>query len=263
MKLFLDCYRTALTQAEAEIAAKYDLLIVNQDTRPSAVSWLNVIRGIKPSIKLLAYLIVTEEPGAAPGAGNTILMDRNRWDAAQQEPWLMTPAGDIAAITVANWKRKRLFDFRLPVWQQSFKDACAAILSAYPFDGLFLDNCTASWAKHAAGNPGLSQSLQSVLLDVRRSYPDKILVGNGVENWMGLNGEMNEGRIGQIGELVPSVGQVVPNMNLYYMVGNASTTDAEITAVYQQVKQLDGWLGLHRTDAAIHWPAIFDTLEVA
>jgi len=88
-------------------------------------------------------------------------------------------------------------------------------------------------------------------------------VGNGVENWMGLNGEMNEGRIGQIGELVPSVGQVVPNMNLYYMVGNASTTDAEITAVYQHVKQTGGWFGLHRTDAAMHWPALFEALEAA
>lgn len=256
MKLFSTCYTIAHTPAEAAIAAKYDMLIVNQAASPA---WLDSVRALKPAIKLLAYQIVTEEPGTAPGPGNAILMARSRWDAAQQEPWLMTPAGDIAAITVSGWKRKRLFDYRLPVWQSAFKDACAAILAAYPFDGLFFDNCTAAWAKHAPANPAASTALQDVLLDIRRANPSKWLIGNCVESWMGLNGEMNEGRIGQIAELTPTLGQVVPNLNCYYLPATPATTDADIQAAYDAIKPYGAWFGVHT--AALSWPSIFDTLE--
>lgn len=261
MPFFVTAYTITKTPAEAALAAKYDLLIANQDTSPSHLAWLDSVKAINPNIKILAYQIITEEPGTAPGPGNTILMDRNRWNAAAQEPWLMTAAGDVAAITVGGWKVKRLFDYRKAVWQLSIKDACAAILAAYPFDGLFFDNCTASWSKHTAANPAAANALQNVLLDIRRAYPTKLFVGNCVENWLGLNGEMNEGRPDALAELPPADGQVVPNLNLYYMPGSVSTTDAEITATYNQIHPYTAWFGVHRTDVSMHYPSLFDSLE--
>ena len=260
MKLFTTCYTISHTAEEAAIAAKYDLLIVNQNTAPVATAWLDSVKALKPGIKILAYQIVAEEPGSAPGPGNAVLMNATRWSNVGQDPWLITASGDIAAIQ-AGWRNRRMFDYRKQVWKDSFKEACAAILSAYPFDGLFFDNCTASWAKHAPSNPAASTALQDVLLDIRRAYPSKWLIGNCVESWMGLNGEMNEGRIGQIAELAPVNGQNVPNLNCYYLPATASTTDAEIQAAYDAVQPYGAWFGVHT--AALSWPAIFDTLEAA
>lgn len=261
MRLFSTCYTITKTPEEAAIAAKYDLLIVNQDAGASHLAWLNAVKTLKPTIKIIAYQIVSEEPGQAPGPGNTILMARSRWDAAQQEPWLMTASGDIAAFTVSGWKRKRMFDYRLPVWQSAFKDACAAVFATFPYDGMFFDNCTASWGKHQPANPSASQSLQSVLLDVRRMYPEKWFIGNGVENWLGLNGEMNEGRILDLNELIPVSGQIVPNVNCFSFPLTPTTTDAEIQSAYNLIKPYGAWFGAHRWDGVLHWPAVFNSIE--
>ena len=262
IKFFATCYGAQYTPEEAGIAAKYDVIAVNQSTNAGAKAWFDSVRALNPSIKILAYLIVSQEPGSAPGVGNTILMDVNRWTAAQQDPWLVSPSLDIAAIQLDTWKNRRLFDYRKAVWQTAFKDACRAILAAYAFDGLFFDNCTAAWAKHVSyGGAALTTSLQNVLLDVRREFPSKILIGNSVENWMGLNGEMNEGRLADLAELSPYTGQVVPNANVYYMGLQPTTTDAQIQDVFLQVKSYGAMFGAYRWDGMLHWPSIFDTLK--
>lgn len=46
-------------------------------------------------------------------------MDANRWSAASQDPWLITPAGDIAAMQLDTWKNRRLFDYRKAAWQSA------------------------------------------------------------------------------------------------------------------------------------------------
>lgn len=262
MKFFATCYGVQHTPEEAVIAAKYDVIAVNQNTSVVAKAWLDSVRALNPAIKIIAYLIISQEPGSAPGVGNTILMDTNRWTAANQDPWLITPTLDIAAMQLDTWKNRRLFDYRKAVWQTACKDACRAILAAYPFDGLFFDNCTASWSKHLSyGGAALATSLQNVLLDIRREFPSKLLIGNGVENWMGLNGEMNEGRIADLAELLPYVGQVVPNANVYFMGLQPTTTDQQIQDTFLQVKPYGAMFGAYRWDGVLSWPAIFDTLK--
>lgn len=261
-QFFATCYGVQYTAEEAAIAAKYDVIAVNQNTSVAAKAWFDSVRGLNPSIKIIAYLIVSQEPGSAPGVGNTILMDANRWSAASQDPWLITPTGDIAAMQLDTWKNRRLFDYRKAVWQTAFKDACRAILNAYPFDGLFFDNCTANWTKMVAyGGTEMATALQNVLLDVRREFPNKLLIGNGVENWMGLNGEMNEGRLADIAELTPYVGQVVPNANTFFMAVQPSTTEQHIQETFLQVKPYGAMFGAYRWDGVLSWPAIFETLK--
>ena len=261
MRLFTVCFGTQHTPAEAAIAAQYDLLIVNQNTSTVSKAWYDSIKAINPNIKLLAYLIVNHEPGTAPGAGNDILRDANRWNAVQQEPWLMTADGNIVAIQLDGWKSRRLYDYRKAIWKDSFKLACDAVLAAYPFDGLFLDNCTASWVKYEPNIPALTTALQSSLLDIRRAYPSKWLIGNGVENWMGLNGEMNEGRLNDVGELAPVNGQVVPNLNCYLFITTPTTTDLELQTAYNAIAPYGAWYGVQRNDNVLYWPTLFDTIE--
>ena len=261
MNLFTVCFGTQYTAAEATIAAKYDLLIVNQATSAVARAWYDSIRALNPAIKLLAYLITNHEPGTALGVGNDILRDANRWTAGQQEPWLLTADGNLVAITIDTWKSRRLYDYRKAIWQTNFRDACAAILSAYPFDGLFFDNCTASWTKQSPNNAALATSLQSTLLDVRRAYPSKLFLGNCTENWLGLNGEMNEGRATQLLELAPVVGQVVPNLNCYLALTTPTTPDSELAALVAAIAPTGAWFGVQRSDNVLYWPPIFDSLE--
>lgn len=261
MKLFTVCFGTQYTATEAAIAAKYDLLIVNQATSSVARAWYDSIKVINPSIKLLAYLIVNHEPGTALGVGNDILRDANRWAAVQQEPWLLTADGNIVAITLDGWKSRRLYDYRKAIWQTNFRDACSAILAAYPFDGLFFDNCTAAWTKQSPNNTALATSLQSALLDVRRAYPSALFLGNCTENWLGLNGEMNEGRPADLLELSPVLGQVVPNLNCFLSITTPSTPDADLAALYATISPTGAWFGVQRNDNVLYWPPIFDTLE--
>lgn len=266
MKFFQTVYNTAHTPEEAAVAAKYDLIVVKQtpaaggSSHAAFTQWLGAVKSANPSIKILSYMIVAQEPGFfAPGVGNSILMNWPSYAPYGQEPWLMTPAGDIAAIT-EGWKVRRLFDYRKPVWRDLFKQSVIAVMSSYSYDGMFFDNCTASWAKHAPNQPALTAALQSALLDIRYLYPDKYFVGNGAENWMGLNGEMNEGRANQAEELIPSNGQVVPNLNMYYMLATVATPDSEIQAGWNLARSKGALFGCYDPARAVFWPPVFDAL---
>lgn len=266
MKFFQTVYNVNNTPEEAAIAAKYDLLIVKQTPLSGGSSytqfmqWLGMLKSMKPTIKIMSYMIVAQEPGFfAPGVGNSIIMNWPAYAPYAQEPWLMTPTGDIAAIT-EDWKVRRLFDYRKNVWKDLFKQAVTTIMNSYPFDGLFFDNCTASWAKHVPNQSALTAALQQILLDIRHIYPDKWFIGNCVENWMGLNGEMNEGRPNQAAELDPTNGQIVPNLNLYYMPATVNTTDAEYTAGWNVAKAHGCLFGCYDPARPTFYPSIFDSL---
>lgn len=265
MRLFQTVYNVNNTPEEAAIAAKYDMLIVKQtpiaggSSYTSFMQWLGIIKGINPGIKILSYIIVAQEPGFfAPGVGNSILMNWPTYAPYGMEPWLMTPAGDIAAIT-EDWKVRRLFDYRKTVWKDLFKQSVQAIMNTYPFDGLFFDNCTASWSKHIPNQQALSDALQQTLLDIRYLYPGKWFIGNCVENWMGLNGEMNESRPSQSSELEPVNGQIVPNLNCYYMGVTVSTPDNDIVAGRSLAESKGAWFGVYDPARAVFWPPVFDT----
>lgn len=266
MKLFQTVYNVTYTPAEAVIAAKYSMLIVKQPPLPGAslttlVQWITSIKAINPSCKVLTYLMTAQEPGiTAPGSGDKILMNWASYEPFIEEPWLMTASGDVTAYVESVWKVRRLFDYRKPVWQSLFKSAAATILNAYQFDGIFFDNCTANWAKHAPHNPTLAAGLQTTLLDIRRSYPDKLFIGNCSENWMGLNGEMSEGAVVNPLVLELKNGQTYPNMNCYYAPVTISTPDADIAAKYNIAKSKDAWFGVYDATRPVFWPSVFDTL---
>jgi hypothetical protein len=61
----------------------------------------------------------------------------------------------------------------------------------------------------------MKQALQDAVTVLRKEFPAYILVGNSSYHWRGLNGELNEGRPGDMDELNPFEGHVEPRMQLY------------------------------------------------
>ncbi len=197
------------SQANQEpMVARYPLALVPQDNRRSHVQWRDRIKRLNPHIMLLGYQLTIDET-TVPGPGH----DRLR---LAKDSWCMYPNGHIPRIPPKSF---RVYDPRKIEWQEAFLDACRITLKSYPYDGLFLDDCTVFDIAHptVAVRSEMREALQATLLRLRREFPDTIFVGNASENWNGLNGELNEGRPQQmLLELAPFNGHVQPSMDLYY-----------------------------------------------
>ena len=201
------------SQANQEATiARYPVAIVPQSIRPAQMRWRDQIRQLNPKQIMLGYQIVIEET-MVPGPGH----DQIR---RAQDSWCVYPGGHRPTVDVGTSRRNlRLFDPRKPEWQAAFLKACRATLESYPYDGLFLDQC--SVFEKALPFPNVKaemrQALQLTLLRLRQEYPDTLLIGNSSYNWQGLNGELNEGRVKNLtDELTPFDGHATPNMELYH-----------------------------------------------
>lgn len=200
------------SQANQEsLVAKYPLTIVPQDMRPSHVQWRDRIKRLNPNIVMLGYQMLIEET-TVPGPGH----DQMR---KVKDAWSLYPGGYLPTVKVEPGPREfRIFDPRTPAWQEAFLTACRATLRSYPYEGLFLDQCTVYEKSHPF--PGvraqMRQALQITLLRLRQEFPNMILIGNSSYNWQGLNGELNEGRAKQaLEELAPFSGHVQPVIELH------------------------------------------------
>ncbi len=193
------------------IVARYPLTLVPQDDGLLFRRWRDRVKALNPEITMLAYQQVNAET-MVPGPGHKIM--RGIKDA-----WSRYPGGMIADARVPPLNEpRRLFDFRSGVWRSGFLNACRATLESYPYDGLFLDNCTVYPITHPF--PWIKEemriALQTTLLELRKEFPDAIIIGNSSYSWTGLNGEMNEGRIKDVpNEFSPFQGHVLPRLELY------------------------------------------------
>jgi hypothetical protein len=199
--------------------ASYDLCIVPQDNRQPAIDWRNAIKVANPNIIMLGYIQVISE-SFDKGDGHNVmrtLVDKDAFSIVDNA---------MPLYNYTQYGARRLYDPRKPAWSKAFLRACEATMFNYPFDGLFLDNCTI----FNIHNPDklvradMESALQETLLDLRRIFPTTPIVGNCRDNWSGLNGEMNEGRLSDAdSELPPYVGQTQPNMNLLQYLGSDVT----------------------------------------
>ena len=202
-----------VSQADQEATiARYPLAIVPQSIRPAQMRWRDQIRQLNPKQIMLGYQIVIEET-MVPGPGH----DQIR---RAQDSWCVYPGGHRPTVDVGTSRRNlRLFDPRKPEWQDAFLKACRATLESYPYDGLFLDQCSVFEKAHPFPHvkAEMRQALQLTLLRLRQEYPDTLLIGNSSYNWQGLNGELNEGRLKSLTEeLAAFDGHAKPNMELYH-----------------------------------------------
>ena len=209
--LFVTAYITPSAPGQGgqeALVARYPLALVPQDTRREFYTWRNKVKEINPDILLLAYQMVNEET-RVPGPGH----DRYR---ALADPFIQYPGGIEPTVGPAN-KQRRLFDMRKPEWRAAFLQGCKDVMRSYPYDGLFLDNCTVFTAHHPYPwvRGQIREALQDALIELRQMFPKNILIGNSRENWVGLNGEMTETRLRDIAaESAFFPGHAQPEMDL-------------------------------------------------
>ncbi len=239
-------------EGQEAMVARYPLAIVPQDDRRIFKAWRDSVTQLNSAIVLLGYQAVHEE-SFVPGPGHDLLRKATN-------SWCRLPNGSDAVITEGR-VRRRLYDPRTSEFADRFTDACRAVLSSYPFDGIFLDNCTIF--PKASADPDtrekMREGLQRVLLDVRRELPKAILIGNCRENWAGLNGEMNEGRPEEIlTELASFAGHSQPSMDMY-LAKLANPTDQDtVRRNLNQVLALGSYYGASVDYTHVVWFEEFD-----
>ena len=214
-------------QDQEKNVSRYPIALVPQDSREHFRKWRDTVRNYNPDIKLLAYQMVIEET-TVPGPGHSIL-------SKTQKSWVTYPGGITPTVTyrtAPNRRQKRIYDPREKEWQENFINACLITLKSYPYDGLFLDQCTI-YGK-AALNPLVRNkmflALGETIDKLRNEVGDKILIANSRYNWSSLNGELNESRSEQLAEETGKVsGRYKPRIELfqYYMKNSGDVLQAK------------------------------------
>lgn len=235
-----------LSNGQMREIAKFPIAVVPQDGRDYYRTWKEDIRRRNPRIKILAYQMVVEETDV-PGPGHDVLMQAaGNW---------VTYAG---ITPTSPYKSHRFFDPRTAAWQRQFVAACDATLSHYAYDGLFLDQCFGVTTPIPGLKSEMEAAIQSALLEVRRRYPNKILIANSASNWQGVNGEMNEGRpVDLAKESADFGGHVGPRIELFhhYLVDNDYTT-AE--AMMRKALECRCFFGCAPNSQVVRWYPFFD-----
>ncbi len=196
---------------QESLIARYPLTLVPQDMRATHTQWRDRIKQLNSAILMLGYLMVIEET-TVPGPGHDVMR-------LVKNSWCVHPGGYYPTVQIEPGPRTfRIFDPRKPEWQESFLAACRATLQSYPYDGVYLDQCTVYDIAHPLPNvrAEMRQALQVILLRLRQEFPSAILIGNSSYDWAGLNGELNEGRPGNLrAELAPFIEHAQPEIQLY------------------------------------------------
>lgn len=236
------------------MVARYPLAIVPQDTGADFKRWRDKIKSLNPEIVLLGYQVVIQET-KVPGPGHDRLNKVK--NSFVKYPW-----GGVATVPGAfPGDMTRVFDPRTKEWRTGFLDACNDTLNSYPYEGLFLDQCTV----FARANPipsirnEMLSALQEALLELRKAHPNAIIVGNSSYNFVGLNGELNEGRHNDIvSELAVFAGHVNPRVDMYQTVlkqaGDIATVKREMAMTHAQ----GGFYGACVDGQHVLWFDIFD-----
>lgn len=214
-------------KGQETLVAKYPMALVPQDARAQFIFWRNKVRNINPDIKLLAYQMVIEET-TVPGPGHD-----NVRKVSNQNVWCTYPGGFIPTVT---WDQRiyRIYDPRSKIWQKAFLDACEATLKSYPFDGLFLDNCTIY--PRATLIPSVRSemmaALNETLTELRRRLPNTLIIGNSSYHFKPLNGSLNENRPKDLAAEAAQRDLHTPVWNLHQMIyeGGMPEMDALQTA---------------------------------
>jgi hypothetical protein len=203
--IFCTAYVNPLTPDQAgqePIVARYPLALVAQDMRTPFRKWRDEIRRLNPAIVLLGYQ-------------NVITETRRRISG-----WCRYPTGHVPVVPGTS-ERRRLVDPRAAGFAAALIEACEATLAAYPFQGLFLDNCTIY--RIADPRTGVREEMRAALAEslvqLRAALPDALIVGNGRYDFAGLNGEMNEGRTLELPrEARDFDGHVAPRLDLFQLL---------------------------------------------
>ncbi|MFY0610411.1 MAG: hypothetical protein JXQ99_02700 [Hyphomicrobiaceae bacterium] len=243
-------------QGQEAAVARYPLALVPQDNRRHFRKWRDDVKALNPDIVLLAYQMTILET-TSPGPGHDVLRGvRNAW---RTWPW----GGQIRVEA----KRRRVFDPRSSEWKAAFLNACAATLESYPYDGLFLDQCSVFSVHHPLKSVRneMLQHLRETLLELRKRHPNKIFVGNSIYSLPGLNGIMSEDREEHFDEdLIPFDGQWSPPINLGLVLSANRLDDKVLKRKLHRVCSLGAFFTATQSYQHVTWSPIYDeVLKIA
>ena len=178
-------------KGQESLVAKYPLALIPQEDEPVFHRWRQNVRSRNSNILLLGYQMSLMETWV-PGPGHDQLRK-------VKQAYVRDEKGRFVWVFEGG-KMRRFFDPRKAEWQDAFLDACDATFASYPFDGLFLDQCSIFSAMTTATNARreLTEGLQNTLSRLRKRYPDKLFIANSKFNWSNINGEKNENRLSVI-----------------------------------------------------------------
>jgi hypothetical protein len=234
------------------VVARYPVAVVPQDERNTFREWRDKVRIINPDIVFLAYQMVHEET-SNPGPGHDELRKATN-------SWCSYPNG-FQPFTAWGNQRHRLYDPRTAEFAECFLRACRAVLRSYPYDGLFLDNCTIFPIAHPMPSirAEMREALQAVLLKLRRQFPEALIVGNSSYKWKGLNGEMNENRPADLQtELQHFDGHASPSMDMYQTVLSSAGDVETVRRDMSKILKLGAFYGASVDYEHVLWFDDFD-----
>ncbi len=240
---------------QEHLVAKYPMSIVPQDSRKIFVDWRNKVKDINPNQVMLAYQNVLTE-SHIPGPGHDIMRELSK----KGDYWSHYPGGYTPTVFTS----RRMYDYRKSGWKEAFINACSSVLDSYPYDGLFLDNCTVFSVAHpfAWKREIMRGALQDTLIALRKKYPNILIVGNSIENWPGLNGEMNEGREKGFNDEFKNFNKHYgPRVDMahVYLKNNSTSEHKRLENIINSITDNKVFLGASVDPQHIIWPKIFDS----
>jgi hypothetical protein len=217
-------------------------------------AYLDKLRALNANIVLISYLDPLQDSipeSAGPG------YDAMRHLETIESAYLHDASGNRLYVPDASGKHA-YFDPSSNDVRSAVLAAIKAVLTAYPFDGIFLDNYDVqnamlldSHGNQYLGTPGQVldpadyasklAALTSLATMIRDAWPDALIVANGNNAFPSFNGELVEGH-GQISR-VPAqaaaiAGRVLPFMPLFMDGPVSGSVDPLIATDMAQVQAL-------------------------
>jgi hypothetical protein len=269
-------------QGNEPVFARYPLVITGETyaTANRMTTHLDKLRSLNANIVLIGYLNPLQDSlPEATGPG----YDAMRYLESIESAYLHDVNGNrlyvpgATEVCNATCTAVAYFDPSSSDVHNAVLAAIQAMRTAYPFDGIFLDNYDVQNAMvldtqghQYLGAPGQVMDLAdyasklaavtALATMIRDASPNILIEANGDNDFPPFNGELVEGH-GQISRLPAQAaaiaGRVLPFMPLFMDDPVPSPVDPLIATDMTQVQALGAWYGASVTYTQAIWPAAF------
>jgi hypothetical protein len=260
-------------QSAEPVSARYPLVITGEAyAAPNPMTtYLDKLRSFNANIVLISYLNPLQDAipeSTGPG------YDAMRYLETIESAYLHDARGNRLYVPGSSGKYA-YFDPSSNDVRSAVLAAIQAMLTAYPFDGIFLDNYDVQNAmlldtqgNQYLGLPGQVKdpadyaaklaAMTTLATTIRDAWPNALIVANGNNAFPSFNGELVEGN-GEISRVpaqaVAIAGRVLPFMPLFMDHPVSGPVDPLIATDMAQVQALGAWYGASVTYELVIWPA--------
>ena len=269
-------------QGDEPVFAMYPLVITGETyaTANPMTTHLDKLRSLNANIVLIGYLAPLQDSlPEATGPG----YDAMRYLESIESAYLHDASGnrlyvpDATEVCNSTCVAVAYFDPSSSDVRSAVLAAIQAVLTAYPFDGVFLDNYDVQNAMvldtqghQYLGAPGQVMdsadyasklaAITALATMIRAASPNILIEANGSNAFPSFNGEMVElhGQIYRVPAQAAAIaGRVLPFMPLFMDHPVSGPVDPLIATDMAQVQALGAWYGASVPDQLVIWPAAF------